>query len=303
MLSRENERLLRRLIAKHALTPVEDAIVEEAAECSLLVRGSREDYAAVGNSRYGGVPDLPPSIPWPRNCESYLNFLMQVNLRDVPTITGSPLPKSGMLYFFLDCDEDGSDVAAQVRFFKGSQTSLRKATAPPNEMLCEPYYRNLMPHKIKNDCRIDVPNVGSHLFNQVRQSAEMNVTGDAGDRLFQLSNEARRKTSALENIRNSRDVGQLLGCVPWSDEGADLREYAVLKSIGKSAYISDSTYMKRDQKKLRAGAVDWRLLWRIRSNLRVGISIHDAGEFNILITIADLKNRDFSKVYVEVESA
>ena len=122
MLARENERLLRSLIAKHRLQQVENAIVEQATECALLIRGQREDYAVVGNSRYGGVPDLPASIPWPHLLDGYLNFLMQINLREIPSICGNTLPKSGMLYFFLASDDDASDVTAKVLFFGGRRT-------------------------------------------------------------------------------------------------------------------------------------------------------------------------------------
>ena len=289
----KKKRFLRSLITKHELQAAEDAIVAAAAECCPLVLGRRENYSARGNSRYGGVPDLPASIPWPRSDNGYLTFLMQIDLGEVPSIAKNPLPKTGFLYFFIESDDCASDVRARVRFFRGRRSLLKKTVAPPAEELAHEYYRNLVPHKITIAAGVDIPTYGSTLFDYVQQSAERNQQGDGGDRLLNL------KDDALGLRTNQRQAGQLLGCSSQAHGG--MRENAHLTSIGKRDRIYDYTYRKRNQRELRSGAEDWRFLWRIDSEFAVGVCIHDAGEFYILIRKPDLSKRDFSRIYVEIE--
>jgi len=56
----------------------------------------------LGQSRAGGVPDLPDSLEHPAG----LQFLCQINLAEVPPTPGtSLLPSEGMLYFFYDMED------------------------------------------------------------------------------------------------------------------------------------------------------------------------------------------------------
>jgi uncharacterized protein YwqG len=63
-------------------------------------------------SKLGGLPTLPPEIKWPRQQQSGtpLHFLAQIDLSRLPPISGVPsasgLPKSGMLFFFADIEEE-----------------------------------------------------------------------------------------------------------------------------------------------------------------------------------------------------
>lgn len=55
----------------------------------------------MGSSRFGGCPDLPLSVRWPRDRHKHpLSFLLQVNLGALPAL--DPLPKAGLLSFFYD---------------------------------------------------------------------------------------------------------------------------------------------------------------------------------------------------------
>jgi hypothetical protein len=296
-LSAKSKRRLHSLIAKHGLQSVEDAIVDAAAECCSLILGKPENYATKGNSRYGGVPDLPESIPWPCDDGCYLTFVMQVNLAEMPSIVDNPLPKSGILYFFLESDDVATEVRSQVVFHPGRSTALKKATAPPDEQIGWPYYRDLVSHKITIASGIDVPGYRSELFDYVRTSAEPDGDGDGGDRLFNLVADAH---GSQKNQR--RLAGRLLGCLPRVCWNWDIRENAYLTSIGKSNRIGDSAYWKRNRKQLRSAAEEWRFLWQIESNVKVGMSIFDSGAYNIVIRKSDLARRDFSRIYAEVDT-
>lgn len=60
-----------------------------------------------GQSRFGGLPDLPADLEWPGHPDTGqpLPFLAQINLADVVGLTDLDLPATGHLLFFYDCVE------------------------------------------------------------------------------------------------------------------------------------------------------------------------------------------------------
>jgi hypothetical protein len=61
----------------------------------------------IGQSRFGGVPDLPPHTEWPTRDDRPLAFLAQINLTE---IAAAALPGTGWLLFFYDCFSGGLSV-------------------------------------------------------------------------------------------------------------------------------------------------------------------------------------------------
>ena len=294
-LSPKNERQLRALIAKHQLDPAAEAIVQQAELCFSFSLSKRENYAAKGNSRYGGVPDLPASMPWPQSKDGYLNFLMQVNLQELPAAANSGLPRKGILYFFIESDDTCTTASGEVLHFDGGRTSLKKATAPPNEELAhKEHYQDLVPYQLKCSAGLSLPSYGSPLFKQVAELAAPNKDGDGGDRFFKLIDDA------LGMPKGKTAAAQLLGHP--SNLGDDLRENAYLAATGKRKRIYDYKYRERNQKELHNQAENWLLMWRINSSSKVGACIWDAGSLNIMIRKDDLKACDFSKVYLQIET-
>lgn len=58
---------------------------------------------AVGATRVGGQPDLPPELPWPAGAEGPLFFVLQVDLALVaPLDLEEKLPRDGLLSVFSD---------------------------------------------------------------------------------------------------------------------------------------------------------------------------------------------------------
>jgi len=294
-LSPKNERQLRLLIAKHQLDPAADPIVQHAELCYPCWLGKRENYAAKGNSRYGGVPDLPASMPWPRSTQGCLNFLMQVNLQELPLPADSCLPCKGILYFFIESDDTCTTVSGKVLYFDGRRTSLKKSAAPPNEELAhQEHYQDLAPYQLASGAGVSIPSYGSKLFQTVAELALPTSAGDGGDRFFKLIDES------LGLPKGKAAAAQLLGCP--SNLGDDLRENAYLASAGRRKRIYDYKYRDRNRKELLKQAKDWVMLWRINSSSKVGVCIWDAGSLNIMIRKDDLKARDFSKVYLQIET-
>jgi hypothetical protein len=75
-------------VARAAFGPHREALRRWARPCWALVPvpGHRA-------SRLGGVPDLPPGAPWPVRDGKLLHFIAQINLADLPALTGVQMPR------------------------------------------------------------------------------------------------------------------------------------------------------------------------------------------------------------------
>jgi uncharacterized protein YwqG len=61
----------------------------------------------LGASRFGGWPDLPSDVKWPRWNDRPMAFLAQINLEEaVKSQPSLRLPHTGLLLFFLGCTEE-----------------------------------------------------------------------------------------------------------------------------------------------------------------------------------------------------
>jgi len=148
---------LHRAIAQHKLDAVADRIFANAAECYAMVIDDLEDCAVIGNTRFGGDPDLPRSIPWPCNGDPddpnsrFSNFVAQINFSELPSLSsGNPLPTSGILYLFVrDMECAAEPVGLDAVFFDGDRSLLRQTPAPSHERLAVEYLVELLPVRIR----------------------------------------------------------------------------------------------------------------------------------------------------------
>lgn len=289
---------LRQLIAQCQLGAAEELILANAVQCCRLKLGQHEDYTQAGNSRYGGLPDLPPSFPWPRSEDYYLHFLMQVNLADLPPISDNPLPSRGLLCFFLGKEKQFWDVDSALVFYDGPLNLLSRANAPPREET-HSFYLDSVPHRLACAAGIDLPDCDSEVLDQVTKQAWFSDRNQAWDNYFAL-------LCKIEAGRAERGVGKLLG-YPSARQG-DMRENAYLAATGSGERILNPDYCREHKAELQRGAKEWRLLWRIDTASDVGDFVWESGSvepgsFLVLIRDADLARRDFSQVYVEIESS
>lgn len=120
------------LLREQGLTELAERVDAHRRPSLLLEPAPPGEGLRVGASRLGGAPDLPPGFKWPEHHGRPLDFLAQINLREVPAADGpSPLPATGFLWFFYDthnnpsglqaADADGwrvcyADVAADVLY-------------------------------------------------------------------------------------------------------------------------------------------------------------------------------------------
>lgn len=143
------EKALESLVDLHNLSYRRDEIKELVAEAILLrTKSTDESVLPLGQSKIGGVPDLPEQWPWPLFDGKPLAFLAQVNLSEIPQdVERGHLPHEGILYFFsvlgwqkddgdlhpdLDAiwDRELEDGFSRVLYFTGQPSSLTRRHRP-----------------------------------------------------------------------------------------------------------------------------------------------------------------------------
>ncbi len=89
------------MISKMKKLGFKQSIVETYENTSkptyLIELAGKEDYSKVGNSRLGGVPDLPSDINYPVVTEygqvKHYVFIAQINLSEIPSNLENILPE------------------------------------------------------------------------------------------------------------------------------------------------------------------------------------------------------------------
>ena len=89
------------------------------------------DHLSLGESRIGGLPDLPHEIAWPKVDKKKLPFVAQIDFSALPQYEGSLFPHVGWLYVFTGGDAFPQDVC--TIYFNGPREQLQRISQPPEE--------------------------------------------------------------------------------------------------------------------------------------------------------------------------
>lgn len=82
------------------------SLLEEFSVPSVAFSLERGQDTQIGESKLGGIPDLPLDFQWPTYDRSPIDFLLQVNVTQASALDETGLlPKSGLLSFFYDLKE------------------------------------------------------------------------------------------------------------------------------------------------------------------------------------------------------
>ncbi len=249
----------------------------------------------VGASKFGGLPDVPQDFEWPcyeskGGAYTALSFLAQVNLAEASRSDQEEiLPKSGMLYFFYDLENTpwGHDVydrgCGQV-FYVEEGTPLTRIALPEDEEddVVEP---------------VLVPEIPLSFAKLILPEFEVSLDGDnpfetlcKGDdeqvwhTFYDLRCDYIEESGALL-------FGSYLLGVPDEIQGPMERECGSLAR--KSGLVDRET-----------DDWSWRLLFQLSSSdsEEGDIILGDCATLYFWIRESDLLKRDFSKVWVMVQS-
>ncbi|WP_320073224.1 YwqG family protein [Nostoc sp. MG11] len=267
------------LIHEHGLSEYQDDILASVRPAILLKLGQAEP-GHKGQSRIGGVPDLPLSIPWPQNTPSgrYLCFILQINFADLPTFSENPLTKGGMLYLFASESENSAE---QLVFYDGSEP-LEPAHLPKDTRFITDWYENLVTHRLEFELFPDIPRWATNDFC----------------RLCDRLNLDELKLNNLGRTLSKNSVGKLFGHA--SGIGHDPREDAyIVREVNPEWLYNYEQCHTLDMTR----AQNWHNLLEVESSRTVDLMFGDAGYLQVLIYGEDLKRLDFSTVYVNLESS
>lgn len=279
-LSAENEIKLRQAIADAGLTSVEELIVSNAVECATMLTIEPDDYSQVGNSRYGGLPDLPVDFEWP--CDSYgrcFSFEIQINLSEVPPFVGKWLPESGMLYFFWDdatprlCYSESAELTKTLPpDYKGPDAANGTPIIPQDR-----WYATIKPHRLAIHAAIDLPEWSSEAHSTIVDALIESGDEDGEDRYSAL---VRAFVRRGEMSYDESWAGKLQGSPCW---------------IG---YVPDG-----DEGEDPENQPDELFFALLNSNTSVGMIFGDAGYVLLYVPRAEAEARTFNGVTMETESS
>ncbi len=248
-----------------------------------------DNYKEVGNTRFGGNPDLPKSIEYPRfgknwreGKEDYVyEFLAQINCAEVNHLQDY-LPRKGMLYFFLSTIHDVYDEsdAVKVIYYNGedqliSGQHFNFEEEDYDEVFQSPAYS---PVKAAPFAMHSFPYFYSYRSNP---------------QWFTYKNGPELK-KALENQKSYNEINGVIEKIN-EDNSVD-------------AAINNYMFTQNEGPEIQAAQVkrgnpnDWVVLLMLSSQIS-DFQWGDAGDLAIMIHKNDLLKQDFGNVYVTMESS
>ena len=278
------------LSAVDAVLAAEPELAEHADAFRFLCRraiglrlGAAEDYALLGNHRLGGMPDLPPEVPYPlvpgEESDTPYEFLAQLDCAALALLQDY-LPRTGFLWFFLSTVHDiydGDGRAARVLWFDGNREQLVSGSTLSFdaddyvEMFDDAYEaRRLDASSIVSAPQWYAAFQNPHLFRGPAAGL-----AEAEDLVSDLAHDA--FTEPLEQ-RFPFDLG-----------------------VATYGFTQHEDPEHQASLVLRGRAEDWVTLLHVKSvaDMQWG----DAGDLFFVIHKSDLAKRDFSAVFVTMESS
>jgi uncharacterized protein YwqG len=242
-----------------------------------------EDGLSVGQSRIGGLPDLPRGTEWPRYGDRPLVFVAQIDLAETaPLDDEGLLPRTGFLWFFYDAlgHEDFGDTAwrggARVFYRDVDRKELAPARPPEHASVPAPFPA----HALSLSTERMLPPLETPFLTLLDPSR--GALHGFGDFLWRST-----------EWDPERPIHRLLGyATPLQ---GDPYLYAHAGSIGED-FDGWNDEGEREQAILR-DAAGWRLLLQIDSEPDNSLLHQDGGYYYFFIREEALRARRFDEVW------
>jgi len=249
----------------------------------------QDDYSQKGNTRFGGLPDLPPNLTWPcvdtevwefgeKTQGTFLyQFLAQINCADLCDMQGY-LPKRGMLYFFIDTQWHipGNH---KVFYYDGDIRALQSAkrlNIKPEDIFDFPENGEIKPAKVRAFPLVSILNTYSYHADYPPMNCQYEAFGPE---------------AAFEQIEALNQ--DLAGDCPQ-----------ILHGINTNVFTQCGSPQMDAAKALGGKPEDYMVLLCIKSDQDIsGFCFGDDGDIYFVIAKERLKNKDFSQVYCAMETS
>jgi uncharacterized protein YwqG len=241
-----------------------------------------EFLLSVGASKIGGLPDLPPGTTWPQLKGKPQSFIAQIRMDDVHPNGG--LPKSGLLWFFYDAQQQtfGANPADrggwQVIFKDGDLGGLQRTPTPAQLpaasqfKACTITFASEM--TLTQQPKLEIPNLDWSDAEQKQYEQLLSTFPDQADR-------------AMAHNR-------MLGFPDTIQD--DMRLECQLASHG----VTDVNDPRASE--LSKGAMDWQLLLQIDSDEQAGMEWGNTGMLYYWIKGTDLQASRFDSTWLVLQS-
>lgn len=252
------------------------------------------DDCPPGSSKLGGQPDLPAAFDWPVYRGRRLDFVLQVDLREVaPLGPRDRLPSAGVLSFFYDLEEqpwgfDPEDVGAwAVRYFPPTVALTRQAPDQPD--------RETFEAAIRFWAAASLPSYGSRAGFLLETELKEEAGGeDLGDALAELGVALFGASAPAPDPPCHRIGGHS------ANIQGDMQLEAQL--VMHRLYCGDETgYEDPRAAELEPTCEDWELLLQLDSDDEADLMWGDGGMLYFWIRRQDLARQDFSQVWMALQ--
>jgi uncharacterized protein YwqG len=237
------------------------------------------DTLKIGQSRVGGLPDLPPDIPWATDRKgSPLSFIAQINCRELkPYDLDNLLPDAGLLYFFYDAEQEAIGVDPKDRekfkvvFYDGPFRNLGPATFPE-----------------------DLPDYGQFDECAITFKSSLSLPDAPENWGVSLSQAETQKYIQLQNQYQESLYHKMLGYANPLQNSMELDCQLVTNGI----FIGNTSgFRGRRRTELEKTMGEWRLLLQLHSDDFPGMIWGEEGRLYFWIKAMDLKNRNFKNCW------
>lgn len=267
----------------------------------LYPQANDEDAIAIGQTKIGGRPDLPPDITWVTETNTVktnekkflifsnkkeetvtkpLSFIAQINLTETaPFDKEGLLPKTGLLYFFYSAEQEawGFDYKDKNKFkvihWDADFAELKRSEFPTDL----PAYSRFKACSVNIQSEVSLP--------AYEHSVYETFTEEETDKYW-------------EEVYHEGYMNKLLG---YSDPIQGEMELEC-ELVTNGLYCGDpSGFNDPRAKALEANAKNWRLLLQIDSNEENDMMWGDSGRLYFWIRKDDLMNKHFDKSWFSLQ--
>ncbi len=271
---------MKSLIKENNLEKYEKQIIQlSKSAIQIITETVDDDEIEIGQSKFGGLPDLPNKIEFPKWKSKPLSFLAQINLNEISNYDSEKLlPENGFLYFFYDQEQStwGFDPkekdSFKVIYSETKVEDLKRAKKPKGLSIV--YESCLLKYENKNN----IPSYTSRYIDDL-----------------QLNEEEQDFYYNLEEAINFTGEDNKIFGYPNVIQG-DVQYDCTLVSNG--LYLGDTEgYLNPKVQEYLKEYDEWILLLQMDSDFTTDMMWGDMGRIYFYIKKDDLKNRNFNNVW------
>lgn len=274
---------LERIISEYFEEPFNE-LFKELIEPSIGISSVPNQLIRFGQSKFGGNPHVGAFFEWPTNKKKHpLTFLCQINLTELHL---SPLPETGLLYFFFDWDN--IDFGRVIYVPDANVNSILPRPVWPRDYSFKKLLKSIFKRKLKIP-RVQECSCELHLDYHVPDQESI---------YFELLTE-KHKISTVPNVIYKEDVYEedLLGLERDNEEYSNHRLLGNYTPV-QNGYI-ETLFVDKETKnrnEMHKEAIKWKLLLQVNSDENIKFTWGDSGQIYFFIHEQDLANHDFSSV-------